>query len=343
MLRLEATRYMSKIAIIGLGNWGTALAHCWANDSHKVIGWTVEEEVYGSIMETGENAKYLPGMQLDIDVTMDIGEAIEASELIVLSLPSGVILSVVDEMIPHLRPSHVVLDLAKGLAPPEEGGSGLISEAIESKIANAGLSNSVVVLTGPTIAPEVARGVITTAMVAGHDISVATRIADRLSTDSIVLVPSEDSVGCELWGAFKNTVALSCGVVDGLRDSIGGDNLKAALITVGFAEGQRLLPMMGAKPETGFGPAGLGDLYVTSASPRSRNRTLGEKLGTGISLEEALEEMHMVAEGVRAARMFTERAASLGCDVPFIDSLCALLDGTISAEECVRTMAESLL
>ena len=334
---------MSKIAVLGLGNWGTALAHSWANDSHKVIGWTVEEEVYGTIMETGVNEKYLPGMQLDIDVTMDIGEAIEASELIVLSLPSGVILSVVDDVIPHLRPSHVLLDLAKGLAPAEEGGSGLISEAIEAKLTQAGLSNSVVVLTGPTIAPEVARGVITTAMVAGHDISVATRIADRLSTDSIILVPTEDSVGCELWGAFKNTVALSCGVVDGLRDSIGGDNLKAALITVGFGEGQRLLPMMGAKPETAFGPAGLGDLYVTSASPRSRNRTLGEMLGTGKSLDEALGEMHMVAEGVRAARMFAERAAALGCDVPFIDSLCALLDGAISADECVRSMAESLV
>ena len=303
----------------------------------------MEKEVYGTIMETGVNEKYLPGMQLDIDVTMDIGEAIEASELIVLSLPSGVILSVVDDVIPHLRPSHVILDLAKGLAPPEEEGSGLISEAIEAKLAKAGLSNSVVVLTGPTIAPEVARGVVTTAMVAGHDISVATRIADRLSTDSIILVPTEDSVGCELWGAFKNTVALSCGVVDGLRDSIGGDNLKAALITVGFGEGQRLLPMMGAKPETAFGPAGLGDLYVTSASPRSRNRTLGEKLGTGKSLDEALEEMHMVAEGVRAARMFAERAAAMGCDVPFIDSLCALLDGAISADECVRSMAESLV
>ena len=334
---------MSKIAVLGLGNWGTALAHSWANDSHKVIGWTVEEEVYGTIMETGVNEKYLPGQELNIDVTMDIGEAIEASELIVLSLPSGVILSVIDDVIPHLRPSHVLLDLAKGLAPAEEGGSGLISEAIESKLSQAGLSNSVVVLTGPTIAPEVARGVITTAMVAGHDISVATRIADRLSTDSIILVPTEDSVGCELWGAFKNTVALSCGVVDGLRDSIGGDNLKAALITVGFGEGQRLLPMMGAKPETAFGPAGLGDLYVTSASPRSRNRTLGEKLGTGKSLDEALGEMHMVAEGVRAARMFAERAAALGCDVPFIDSLCALLDGAISADECVRSMAESLV
>ena len=334
---------MSRIAVLGLGNWGTALALSWANDSHQVIGWTVEEEVYASIMESGENTKYLPGAPLNIDVTMNLGEAIDASELIVMALPSGVILSVIDDVIPHLRPSHVILDLAKGLAPPEEEGSGLISEAIEAKFAAAGLSNSVVVLTGPTIAPEVARGVITTAMVAGHDISVATRIAERLSTDSIILVPSEDAVGCELWGAFKNTVALSCGLVDGLRDSIGGDNLKAALVTIGFAEGQRLLPMMGAKFETGFGPAGLGDLYVTSASPRSRNRTLGEKMGLGKSLEEALSEMHMVAEGVRAARMFAERAASINCHVPFIDSLCALLDGAISADECVRSMAESVL
>ena len=100
---------------------------------------------------------------------------------------------------------------------------------------------------------------------------------------------------------------------------------------------------MGAKFETGFGPAGLGDLYVTSASPRSRNRTLGEKMGSGKSLEEALSEMHMVAEGVRAARMFAERAAIIGCNVPFIDSLCALLDGAITADECVRSMAESVV
>tara|TARA_B100000614_G_scaffold6181_1_gene5877 strand:- start:5968 stop:6972 length:1005 start_codon:yes stop_codon:yes gene_type:complete len=334
---------MSRIAVLGMGNWGTALALSWANDSHQVIGWTVEEEVYGSIMEKGENSKYLPGVPLKMDVTMDIGEAIEASELLVMALPSGVILSVIDDVIPHLRPSHVILDLAKGLAPPEEGGSGLISEAIEAKLTAAGLSNPVVVLTGPTIAPEVARGVITTAMVAGHDISVATRITERLSTDCLILMPSQDAVGCELWGAYKNTVALSCGVVDGLRDSIGGDNLKAALVTIGFAEGQRLLPLMGAQPETAFGPAGLGDLYVTSASPRSRNRTLGEKLGSGKSLEEGLAEMHMVAEGVRAARMFAERADMVGCDVPFINSLCALLDGEITAPECVRSMAESVL
>jgi glycerol-3-phosphate dehydrogenase (NAD(P)+) len=334
---------MSRIAVLGLGNWGSALALSWANDSHNVIGWTVEEDVYATIMEQGENTKYLPGMPLKIDVTMNIGEAIEASELLVLSLPSGVILSVVDQMIPYLRPSHVLLDLAKGLAPAEEGGSGLISEAIDAKLKAAGLSNSVVVLTGPTIAPEVARGVVTTAMVAGHDLSVSRRISDRLSTDSIVLVPTEDARGCELWGAYKNTVALACGVVDGLRDGIGGDNLKAALVTVGFSEGQRLLPMMGALPDTAFGPAGLGDLYVTSCSPRSRNRTLGEKLGSGKSLEEAMDEMVMVAEGVRAARMFAARAEDLGCQVPFINALCALLDGRLNAEDCVRSIAESLV
>ena len=334
---------MSRIAVLGLGNWGTALALSWANDSHQVIGWTIEDEVYGTIMEKAENTKYLPGIVLDIDVTMDIGEAIDASELLVLSLPSGVILSVVDQVIPHLRPSHVLLDLAKGLAPASEGGSGLISEAIEAKLTAAGLSNQVVVLTGPTIAPEVARGVITTAMVAGNDISVTRRISDRLSTDSLILVPGEDAVGCELWGAFKNTVALACGVVDGLREGIGGDNLKAALITIGFAEGQRLLPMMGAKAETAFGPAGLGDLYVTSTSPRSRNRTLGEMLGSGLRLEDALGEMVMVAEGVRAARMFAGRAVEVGCEVPFIDALCALLDGDLSAEDCVRRIVESLV
>lgn len=343
MLLRTASHQMSRIAVLGLGNWGSALALSWSEDSHRVIGWTVEDEVYASILEQGENTKYLPGIPLSIDVTMDIGEAIAESELLVLALPSSVILSVVDLVIPHLRPSHVLLDLAKGLAPPEVGGSGLISEAIDAKLKAAGCSNPVVVLTGPTIAPEVARGVITTAMVAGHDISVARRICDRLSTDSIVLVPGEDAVGCELWGAYKNTVALACGVVDGLRDGIGGDNLKAALVTVGFAEGQRLLPMMGAQPETAFGPAGLGDLYVTSTSPRSRNRTLGEKLGSGLSLEAALEEMVMVAEGVRAARMFADRAVEVGCPVPFIDALCALLDGLHSAEECVRTMAESLV
>ena len=133
-------------------------------------------------------------------------------------------------------------------------------------------------MTGPTIAPEVARGVITTALVACHDRSVAERISEKLSTETLFLVAADDPNGAELWGAYKNCVALACGLVDGLKGTIGGDNLKAALVLRGFSEGISLLGAMGASSSTAFGPAGLGDLYVTATSPRSRNRTLGEKL-----------------------------------------------------------------
>jgi glycerol-3-phosphate dehydrogenase (NAD(P)+) len=272
---------------------------------------------------------------------MEMSDVTETCEIIVLALPSSVILSVVNELIPLLRPSHVLLDLAKGLAPSDESESGMISKEIEARLAVAGKSNPVVVLTGPTIAPEVARGVMTTALVACHDRSVADRISERLSTETLILAATDDPDGAELWGAYKNTVALACGLVDGLRGGIGGDNLKAALVLAGFSEGIRLLEVMGAEPSTAFGPAGIGDLYVTATSPRSRNRTLGEKLGSGKSLEEALGEMHMVAEGVRAARMFLNRARRLEVNVPFLTSLGDLLDGEVEVREAVRRMVES--
>ena len=333
---------MARIGIVGLGNWGTALALAWCKDGHNVMGWTIEKDVYEGMMERGENEKYLPGYKIpELQCTMDIEDVVADCEILVLALPSSVILDVVDEIVPHLRPSHLLIDLAKGLAPEEEGGSGMNSDAIERRLSNSGMGNPVVVMTGPTIAPEVARGVITNALVACHDMGVAERIAERLSTDSLVLTPARDPVGAELWGAYKNCVALACGLVDGLKDTIGGDNLKAALVLSGYSEGISLLGTMGADPNTAFGPAGIGDLYVTATSPRSRNRTLGEKLGSGMMLDEALSEMHMVAEGVRATRMFLKRAENIGHESPFLDALGMLLDGQIEVEACVRRMVES--
>ena len=330
---------MARIGILGLGNWGTALALVWCKDGHNVLGWTVEQEVYKSMMSSHENKKYLPGFKIpELDCTMEINDVTEACEILVLALPSYAILEVVDMIIPSLRPSHLLVDLAKGLAPSSEGGSGMISEAIERRISEAGMSNQVVVMTGPTIAPEVARGVITSALVACHDTIVAQRVAERLSTDSLILTPAGDPVGAELWGAYKNCVALACGLVDGLKDTIGGDNLKAALVLSGYNEGLGLLRKMGADPNTAFGPAGIGDLYVTATSPRSRNRTLGEKLGSGKSLQESLEEMHMVAEGVRATRMFLKRSERMGHPTPFMSTLGKLLDGGIAVEDAVRKM-----
>jgi len=333
---------MARIGILGLGNWGTALALIWCKDGHNVLGWTVEQEVYESMMTVNENKKYLPGYEIPgLDCTMEISDVTESCEILVLALPSSVILEVVDKLMPSLRPSHLLVDLAKGLAPSKEGGSGMISDAIERRLSDAGKSNQVVVMTGPTIAPEVARGVITNALVACHDIGIAERVAERLSTDSLILTPAEDPTGAELWGAYKNCVALACGLVDGLKDTIGGDNLKAALVLSGYSEGIGLLEKMGADPNTAFGPAGIGDLYVTATSPRSRNRTLGEKLGSGKSLEDSLEEMHMVAEGVRATRMFLNRSEKMSHPTPFLSTLGSLLDGDIEVEEAVRRMAEA--
>ena len=333
---------MARIGVIGLGNWGTALAKVWCEDGHNVLGWTIEQEVYESLMTKSVNEKYLNGHEIpDLQVTMELSDIVESCEILVLSLPSGVILEVVDRIVPSLRPSQVILDLAKGLAPEDEGGSGLISDSIERRLEEAGKSNPVVVMTGPTIAPEVARGVITTAIVACHDHGIAERISHRLSTETLFLLPADDPNGAELWGAYKNCVALACGLVDGLKDSIGGDNLKAALVLKGFSEGMVLLEAMGASRTTAFGPAGLGDLYVTATSPRSRNRTLGEKLGSGKSLDQSLNEMHMVAEGVRATRMFLARAPKLGVKTSFIGALGELLDGRIEAEDAVKMMVDN--
>lgn len=328
-------RTMASISVLGLGNWGTAISRIWLGEGHSVTGWTIEQEVHTSILAHDENEKYLPGTDLSgLHVTMHLEEALDAAEIVVLAVPSSVILDVVESILPYLRPSHVLLDLAKGLAP----GKRLISGAIESMLDDQGLRNPLAVLTGPTIAPEAADGVMTTALVASHDASVASRLAKELSTPTFILHATDDPIGAELWGAFKNVVALACGLVDGLAKigSLGGDNLKAAVFAAGFREGCLILPMLGSNPETAFGPAGLGDLYVTATSPLGRNRRMGEKLGTGLNLDQALREMIMVAEGVRAARMFQRRAEDDDLKMPFVRAVTTMLDGAIDAEECCR-------
>ena len=267
---------------------------------------------------------------------MRLEECLENAEIIVLALPSSVILDVVKDLIPLLRPSHVLIDLAKGLSP--EGGS--ISEAITELLRAENKLNPVAVMTGPTIAPEVAKGVITTALIACKDHSIADKLVQRLTTEHLLLHAADDPIGAELWGAYKNIVAVACGISDGLKQITekGGDNLKAAIFARGFSEGCLLLSEMGAKPSTAFGPAGIGDLYVTAASPYGRNRTLGEKLGSGLNLKEARAEMHMVSEGVSATYIFHQKLAEMGIDNPFISTLKSLLDDEIDAETCLTTL-----
>ena len=328
---------MVRIAVIGLGNFGTALARNWVVHGKTVVGWTVEPEVFDSIRRRQVNEKYLPGVALpNLRVTLSLLEAIDGAAVIALALPSHVVLDVLDELLPVLGPAPVLVDLAKGLAPGET----LVSEAMGARLAAAGRSNALAVMTGPTIAPELAAGVLTTTLVAAADQAVAQRLAEELSTPTFTVRHAADPLGVELWGAFKNVIALACGLSDGLKQTggLGGDNLKAALFTAGFDEACRVLAALGAHPETAFSPAGVGDLFVTATSPHGRNRRTGELLGSGQSLEAALGSTVMVSEGVRAARMFAARTAAEGISAPFVQLLLALLDSQLDAETCVRRM-----
>ena len=185
---------MASVAVLGLGNWGTAIARLWLLEGHKVKGWTIEQEVYESITLRDVNEKYLPHHPVPgLDVTMRLDEALEGTEIVVLAVPSSVILDVVEDVIPHLQPRHVLLDLAKGLAP----GKRLISEAIHTRLKEENKTNPLAVLTGPTIAPEAAGGVMTTALVASEDQAIAQRLAQTLSTTSFILHPASDPVGAD--------------------------------------------------------------------------------------------------------------------------------------------------
>jgi len=322
---------MKSIAVMGLGNFGTALACNWLGEGLDVRGWTVEQEVYDSISASGINEKYLNDVSLEgLKVSMDIAETVNGADIVVLALPSGVVLKVVDDVLAHLKSGQILLDLAKGLAPGDE----MISEVIAEKLSAAGLDCPLCVMMGPTIAPELARGVYTTALVTSEDVAMAESLAAALTTRTMKLSAATDSLGAEYWGAFKNVIALACGVVDGLKeDGRGGDNLKAAVFTAGYREGVTVLPLLGAAPETALSAAGIGDLFVTATSPHGRNRAMGERLGKGQSLEQAESEMVMVSEGVRAARMFDKLFAGKSIDAPFVRSVCALLDEGASIDE----------
>lgn len=330
---------MSHIAVLGLGNFGTAITRLWGDAGHLIQAWTATQEVFDSIRNEGTNEKYLPGIPLQAVVTMDLGQAVSGADIVVLALPTSVVLELVDNVIPFLKSEQIILDLAKGLGPDDS----LVSKSIKTKLKDAGLNNPLCVLTGPTIATELASGVFTTALVASSDEATAKRIVRELSTTTFKLSPTDDPLGAEYWGAFKNVIALACGVSDGLKDGgFGGDNLKAAIFTAGYQEAVRLLPELGASPKTALSSAAVGDLYVTATSPFGRNRQMGERLGRGQTLEQARNEMVMVSEGVRAARMFQRLYRNSGQSAPFVDAVCALLDGEISAIELVDSVLGGL-
>ncbi len=314
---------MAEITVLGSGGFGLALAVMCRNMGHDVTVWSKFPEELKEIHTTGELAAKLPGVKIspDILLTTDIS-CVQGKDVVLVGIPTQFVRGVAEEAAPYLTPNTVIVNTSKGL----EGGTyKRMSEVLHETCPN----NPIVVLTGPSHAEELARGIPTTVVVASEQPEYAEYIQDIFTTGTLRLYVNTDVVGCEMGGAMKNIIALAAGISDGL---VFGDNTKAALMTRGIHEIYRLGLAMGAKLETFSGLTGIGDLIVTCTSMHSRNRRAGILIGQGVTPEEAVRQVGTV-EGYHCCEVAHGLAKKLGVNMPISDELYHLLfeDGDVRA------------
>ena len=308
---------MAKAGIIGAGSWGCALAGVLDTNGHQVTVWSVMEDEISMLKETHEHADKLPGVLLSekISFTCDIKEAVSDMDLLVLAVPSVYTRSTAKQMAPYIRQNQIIVSVAKGI---EEESLLTLCEIIEEEIPAADAA----VLCGPSHAEEVGRR-LPTALVAGARTKKTAEYIQKVFMNDVFRVyTSPDVLGMEIGASLKNVIALAAGMADGLGY---GDNTKAALITRGINEIGRLGLAMGAKYETLSGLTGIGDLIVTCASMHSRNRRAGILMGKGYSMQQAMDEVKMVVEGVYSAKAAMGLAQKYGVDLPIIGQVNAAL------------------
>jgi glycerol-3-phosphate dehydrogenase (NAD(P)+) len=310
----------SSLTLIGAGSWGTALAAHLGRSGRDVTLWARRAEAARSISATRCNDRYLPGIDLPdtVAVTSDLDEAAAASDLWALAVPSQSLRSVAKRLRPHLRADRTVVSLAKGI----ENHTLMTMSQVLTQVLDPFPAHRIGVLYGPSHAEEVAEGRPTTVVSAARDAEVAGRIQDRFMTDRLRVYVNTDVIGVEIGGSAKNVLAIAAGIGDGVGY---GDNAKAALITRGIAEIRRLGLAMGANAQTFAGLAGIGDLVVTCTSAHSRNRRLGERIGQGQSLDDVVERMDMVAEGVRTTQSIYDLAQRHAVEMPITEAVYAIL------------------
>jgi glycerol-3-phosphate dehydrogenase (NAD(P)+) len=317
---------MRNIGIVGAGAWGTALACSLHRQGRQVTLWAREAEVVQSIRDKGHNALFLPELDLTgVAATNDLS-GLAGCQVLLLVVPAQFLRSVCRTLKPHLRPGLPVVLCAKGI---ELATGRLMSELVEEELPGARLA----VLSGPTFAAEVGRGLPTAFTLAAADAALAKELAGSLGSTNFRPYVTDDIIGAEMGGAIKNVLAIACGVVEGRKL---GDNARAALITRGLAELVRLAVAKGARPATCMGLSGLGDLILTASSMQSRNFSLGVALGQGRSLAEILAERRSVAEGVDSAQAVAALAEKLGVDMPICQAAARLLRGEVSLEETIK-------
>jgi len=305
-------------AVIGCGGWGTALAMLLAKNGHDVTIWGVDPDYVDEMRRTRLNPRYLPDVELPegVGLTARLQDCVPAADMVVAATPTVYLRSVCERLAPHLRPDHLVVNVAKGI---EEDtllpGSGVIRDVCGAGYRLAGLF-------GPSHAEEVARELPTTVVATGEDENAARAVQSAFMCSTFRVYTNTDVVGVELGAALKNVIAIAAGVCDGLGF---GDNAKSALLTRGLAEIARLGAAMGARPETFAGLTGLGDLITTCVSPYGRNRSVGVRLARGETLEQITESMDQVAEGVRTTRSACALADRHGVEMPIARAVQAVL------------------
>lgn len=321
---------MAKIGVIGAGSWGIALATLLHRNGHQITVWSIVESEIEMLQREHEHKDKLPGVKLpeDMEFTTNLEASIADKEVLVLAVPSPYTRSTAKSMSPYVKDGQIIVNVAKGI---EEATLMTLSQIIEEEIPQA----EVAVLSGPSHAEEVGRGIPTTIVVGAARKTTAEYLQNIFMNEVFRVYISPDVLGIELGAALKNVVALAAGIADGLGY---GDNTKAALITRGIAEIARLGTAMGGRIETFTGLTGIGDLIVTCASMHSRNRRAGILIGQGHTMDEAMKEVKMVVEGVYSAKAAMGLAQKYNVQIPIIEQVNKVLFEGKAASEAVKDL-----
>ncbi|MBA4157480.1 MAG: NAD(P)-dependent glycerol-3-phosphate dehydrogenase [Gemmatimonadetes bacterium] len=309
-----------RVAVIGAGSWGTALADMLAMKGTPTTLWSYEEEVAAVINRENRNPRYLSDVSLDsrLRATSDMGEAVRGAGVVVSVSPSHVVRGVMRDAAAHLGPGALVVSASKGI----ENDTLQTMDQVLAEVLPEAVAARAVFLSGPSFALEVAQRQPTAVTVASRSPTAAEEAQSLFQTSYFRVYTSSDVPGVELGGALKNVVAIAAGITDGLGF---GYNTRAALITRGLAEITRLGVALGARPLTFAGLAGMGDLILTCTGALSRNRSVGYEMGQGRALDDVLGGMTMIAEGVRTTRSAHALAARTGIEMPIVDAVHAVL------------------
>ena len=323
---------MAKISVIGSGGWGIALTILLHKNGHDLTIWSFDKKEAEELKKTRQNKTKLPNILLpeDVKVTDDLKEAVDDKDILILAVPSKAIRSVSKSLKNIIKDNQIVVNVAKGL---EEDTLETMTDIIEEELKDK--NPKVAVLSGPSHAEEVGRGIPTTCVVSAHNKELTLYLQNIFMNPSFRVYTSPDMLGVEIGGALKNVIALAAGIADGLNY---GDNTKAALITRGIKEIASLGVAMGGEQSTFYGLTGLGDLIVTCASMHSRNRRAGILLGQGKTLNEAIKEVNMVVEGVYSAKSALMAAKKYNVEIPIIEQVNAVLFQNKNAAEAVNEL-----